>query len=166
MRFVWRLVIVPVGLVLAILSAMTFLATALVLQPGFAETVAAIVERAVSIVADDLETGRLDESRFALVATVVNRGTFAIFVMPLAIVAASAELFSIRGLIAQVAATAAISALVPWLLLPNVMASAPASGAITSVFAATGAVAGFVYWLVAGRGAGGSTAISPASSGS
>lgn len=154
MHFIGRLILIPLGIVLAALTAGAFLISAGFIQPnlGGALTDAAIstVRRLIESLMEDGEAA----VRFARLAQGVTTLSIAVLFLPVALVAAVAEVFSLRFWFLQMLLAAALTAVLPWAMLPELMAGAPLASSVTGLLAATGALAGSIYWMVAGRNAG------------
>jgi hypothetical protein len=75
--------------------------------------------------------------------------------MPLALLVVATELFSWRSPAVYVVPAAVLAAAIYWQFSPRTIGGLDAIGQIeVTLFALSGAVAGAVYWLVAGRNAG------------
>jgi hypothetical protein len=70
-------------------------------------------------------------------------------------VAILSEALGIRSLVWYAGATGVLTAAVPWILRGAARVANPAELHVSLVLALTGAAAGFVYWAIAGREAGG-----------
>lgn len=153
-RFLGRLILIPLGILLAAVVAGAFLVSAGFIQPnlGGALTDAAIttVRRLVESLMEDGES----IERFARLAQGVTTLSLAVLFLPVAIVAAISEVFSLRYWFLQMLLAAVLTAVMPWAMLPNLMQGTPLASALTGLLAATGALAGSIYWMVAGHSAG------------
>jgi hypothetical protein len=154
MRFIGRLILIPLGVALAAFAAGAFLVSAGFVQPslGGALTDAAIatLRKLSESLMDDGETA----VRFARLAQGVTTLSLAVLLLPAAIVAAVAEVFGLRAWLLQALLAAALTALLPWAMLPDLIGGTPLASALTGLLAATGALSGSIYWMIAGRGAG------------
>ena len=81
----------------------------------------------------------------------VGRVFFAFLVLPLGLVALVSEVTRARGLPWMAGATGVLTAAVPWILRGSPRMANPAELHISVVLGLTGAVAGLVYWTIAGR---------------
>jgi hypothetical protein len=153
-RLLGRLILIPLAILIAAFAAGSFLVVAGFTQPqiGGAVTDAAITT--LRTLVDSLMQDGEAVDRFARLAQGVTTLTLAVLFLPVAIVAAAAEVFGIRWWIVQALGAALLAALLPWAMLPNLMTGAPLASSLTGVLAATGALAGTIYWMIAGRGAG------------
>jgi hypothetical protein len=153
-RLLGRMILIPLAILIAAFAAGSFLVVAGFTQPqiGGAVTDAAITT--LRTLVDSLMQDGEAVDRFARLAQGVTTLTLAVLFLPVAIVAAAAEVFGIRWWIVQALGAALLAALLPWAMLPNLMTGAPLASSLTGVLAATGALAGTIYWMIAGRGAG------------
>jgi hypothetical protein len=153
-RLVLRLILIPLGLALAIVASTTFLLAASLFTPEIAQALIGGLFDAF----DALMAGAIDDpdsvERFGALMVGLSRMSGLIILLPPIVVAAASEVMGWRSLTLQAAACALLTVLIPWLVLPQVMAGAALAGRVSAILFAAGAVAGSVYWLVAGRGAG------------
>jgi hypothetical protein len=84
----------------------------------------------------------------------VGRLTLILFVLPPVFVAVLGEVIGLRRLAWYAGGTGLLAAAMPWLLRGSPRIASPDELRVSLVLGLTGAVAGSVYWLVAGRGAG------------
>lgn len=96
--------------------------------------------------------------------TAIGRIAFTLLVFPPLLVAIVSEIIGMRSLLWHTLATGVLTAAVPWILRGQARIASPEELHVSVVLGLTGAVAGFVYWAIAGREAGGRPA-SDASSG-
>ncbi len=85
----------------------------------------------------------------------VGRIMFTLLVLPPLMVAVISEVLRMRSLLWHVLATGVLTAAVPWILRGAARVANPAELHVSAVLGLTGAVAGFVYWAIAGRDSGG-----------
>lgn len=132
---VLRLAGITLSFVLALMAAGLFFTLALtgVLEPGGTETFA---QYWVTIVP---------------LAVVVTATAGSLALVPFFIIALVSEYFSLRGFVFHLAAGTVIGSVAVWMY--NQQAADPSPRAFAAG-AAAGTVAGFVYWLFAGRNAG------------
>jgi hypothetical protein len=154
MRWLRRLVAVPFGLALAVTASFLFLVLASVIDPamgsfagealwvGFWSLIDAVLS--VEDPGPVVDAALADAGR--LVATVL--------LIPPAFVALVGEVIGTRRLLWYAGATGILTGALPWLAGGAARPATPEEIRISAVLAITGAVAGFVYWLAAGRGAG------------
>jgi hypothetical protein len=84
----------------------------------------------------------------------VSRLFFTLLVVPPVFVALVGELVGTRSLLWYAGGAALVTAAIPWILRGSARVASPAELHVAAVLALTGAVAGFIYWLLAGQGAG------------
>lgn len=85
----------------------------------------------------------------------VGRITFTLLVLPPLMIAVISEVLRMRSFLWHVLATGVLTAAVPWILRGAARVANSAELHVSVVLGLTGAVAGFVYWTIAGRDAGG-----------
>lgn len=85
----------------------------------------------------------------------VGRIMFTLLVFPPLLVALVSEILRMQNLLWHVLATGVLTAAVPWILRGAARVANPAELHVSLVLGLTGAVAGFIYWAIAGRDAGG-----------
>jgi hypothetical protein len=77
-----------------------------------------------------------------------------VLLAPPAFVALVSEVLGARRLVWHAGATAVVTGALPWIVRGGTRIATPEEVRISIILALTGAVAGFVYWLIAGRSAG------------
>ncbi|HZW45973.1 MAG TPA: hypothetical protein VFF61_00480 [Microvirga sp.] len=95
----------------------------------------------------------------------VGRIMFTLLVLPPLVIATISEVLKMRSLLWHTLATGVLTAAVPWILRGAARVANPAELHVSAVLGLTGAVAGFVYWAIAGRDAGGRDAPPPSPTG-
>jgi hypothetical protein len=154
MRIFGRLILIPLGILIAALIAGTFLIVSGFVQPSLG---GALAEGAISTMRQLLESLMEDGpavDRFARLAKGLTSLTLGVLFMPVALVAAVSEVFGLRHWILQALLAAVLTAVLPFAMLPEMMAGNLLASPITGLLAATGALAGSIYWMIAGRSAG------------
>jgi hypothetical protein len=153
-HFLGRLILIPLAILIAAITAGSFLIITGFVQPqiGGAITDAAITT--MRTLAESLMEDGEAIDRFARLAKGVSTLTVSVLFLPVALIAAVAEVFSLRWWIVQALGVALLSALLPWAMMPNLMAGAQLASSLTGILAATGALSGSIYWMIAGRSAG------------
>ncbi len=97
----------------------------------------------------------------------VGRIVFTLLVFPPLLVAVLSEVIRARSAIWYGLATGILTAAIPWILRGSARIGSPGELHVSFVLGLTGAVAGLVYWAIAGRDPGrGSSATAPTSPGS
>jgi hypothetical protein len=149
------LLLIPFALLFAILAGMVALLIASVASPDIALLIGGGFERLIDALFAQAESG-FDPGPTAEAAfTLLGRLGFAIMVAPVVIVAVASELFRIRSGLIQSGLTGLLAALLPLAMLRLARTPSAAEVQIISALFLVGAATGFVYWLIAGRGAGG-----------
>jgi hypothetical protein len=91
----------------------------------------------------------------------ISKLVLTLFVAPPALVGLIGEVAGLRRLAWYAGGTAALTAAIPWLMRGAARIASPAEIHVSLVLALTGAVAGLVYWMVAGQSAGKSQRAEP-----
>ncbi|ACK51012.1 conserved hypothetical protein [Methylocella silvestris BL2] len=156
MNGVRRTLIVCFSAVVAIGAALFFLPIAAALDPALRRTGAAFADYLLYLLArssDDDGSARAgaELARFVWTAAV------AVCVAPLALVVAVGEVARVRSALWYVGATGLIAAAAPWIAraafqTSRAVSASPEELRFALVFFLTGAFAGWIYWLLAGRG--------------
>lgn len=149
------LLLIPFALLFAIGTGLVALMIAGVASPDLGLLIGGGFERLLSVLFDQAERG-FDPGPTAEAAfSLLGRLGFAILVLPVVLVAVGSELFRLRSGLIQSGLTGLLAALLPLAMLG--MARAPSARELQVVAALflVGAATGFVYWVIAGRGAGG-----------
>ena len=84
----------------------------------------------------------------------VGRLVFTLLVLPPLLVAVISEVLGLRNVVWYAAAMGVLTAAVPWILRGAARVGSPLELHVSVVLGLTGAVAGLVYWAIAGQGAG------------
>lgn len=149
------LLLIPFACLVAMGAGLVALGLASVASPAVALMIGGGIERLLDLLFGLAETGvdpaPAAQAAFALVA----RLGFAIVVAPVVIVAILSELLRLRSGLVQSGLTGLLAALLPLAMLRLARAPSPSELQIISGLFLVGVVSGFVYWLIAGRGAGG-----------
>lgn len=149
------LLLIPFACLVAMGAGLVALGLASVASPAVALMIGGGIERLLDLLFGLAETGvdpaPAAQAAFALVA----RLGFAIVVAPVVIVAILSELLRLRSGLVQSGLTGLLAALLPLAMLRLARAPSPLELQIISGLFLVGVVSGFVYWLIAGRGAGG-----------
>ncbi len=133
LRFIGRLILIPLGLALAALAAGAFLISVGFVQPriGGALTEAAIATLRMLVQSMLADGESLD--RFVRLAQGVTTLSLAVLFLPVAIVAAVAEVFSLRLWFLQMLMGALLTALLPWAMTPELIAGQPLASPLTAL---------------------------------
>ena len=156
MRFLGRLLLGFLALLLAIPAGAAILLGALVLDPaaGVWLTRGALADIHAGL--SDLAAGLPPES-VAFVVAGLSKASFVLLAVPPALVALVGETLRRRGLVWYGAGCGLLTAALPWLVRGAVRpggAALAAEARVTAILFLAGAGAGLVYWLIAGRSAG------------
>lgn len=153
-RLLRYLVVVPFALLVAMTVGLIgfFIASAIVPELGL--LVGAGFQALIASVFDEAMAGYDPSGRLFAAFALSGRLAFAIFVMPVVLVALASEVFGLRGGLMQIIATGALAALLPLAMLQLSRSPTAAEGRVIAALFFTGAVIGLFYWLVAGRKAG------------
>ena len=152
------LFVIPFALLFAISAGSLFLLVASVVDPVMAALTGNTLFVAFWSFLDALSTVEDPTPVVEGAAAGVGRLLFTFLILPPAFVALVGEVVGTRRLVWYAGVTAVLTAMIPWLLRGAARVSSPAELHIAVVLALTGFVAGLVYWLAAGRGAGRSAA--------
>jgi hypothetical protein len=131
-----------------------FLAIVGMAQPGLADAIAATafqtLDRGVRMAMEGEEAFR----RFGWSLLELSRFAVVILLLPVTLTAVVAEFFALRAWFFHALAAALLTALMPFALMPDVPQRAGITSWATLLLAAAGALAGTIYWMIAGRSAG------------
>lgn len=157
-----RFLLVPIGLMLAIPTGAVFLMIGSILEPSARGLLGDLSLSGMLALMVDLAEGESLEAAGALVFGAILLLSM-LLIAPIVCVALAGELLRLRSYVWYAGMCGLLTAAVPWLLragrsgeLPGVPTD-PAQVAelrITLLLFLTGVASGFVYWLIAGRGAG------------
>jgi hypothetical protein len=154
LRFVGRLILIPLGIVLAAFCALLFLGAVGMVQPSIAEAIASTafqtVDRAFRTVMEGDEAIR----QFGWSLVVFSRFAIVVLLLPVTLIAVIAEFFGLRAYLIHALGVALLTAAMPFALMPELISGFAFASRATGLLAATGALAGTIYWMIAGRGAG------------
>lgn len=155
------LLLIPFALMVAMAAGLVAMMVASVVSPGIALLIGGGFERLLDALFGLADIG-VDPGPTAVAAvSLLGRLGFAIIVAPVVLVAVGAELFGLRSGLIQSGLTGLLSALLPLALLGLSRTPTGAEVQIIGALVLVGAATGFVYWLIAGRGAGGERTAAP-----
>jgi hypothetical protein len=149
-----RALLIPLGVLLAALAALTLLMMASVVQPAIGGALTDAAMATLRAVFENLMADGEAPERIARLAIGLSKLTLAVLFLPVAIIAVATEMFSLRSWFVQALGVALLTALLPWAMLPSLLQGTAFASSLTGLLAATGAFAGSIYWMVAGHGAG------------
>jgi ABC-type antimicrobial peptide transport system permease subunit len=154
LRFLGRMILIPLGIVLAAIVVLIFLGAVGMAQPGLADALASTafktIDRGIRTAFEGEEA--LKQFGWSLVA--LSRFGLVVLLLPVTLVAVVAEFFALRAWFFQALAAALLTAAMPYALLPEIVARGGVTSWATLLLAAAGALAGTIYWAIAGRSAG------------
>ncbi|WP_114944272.1 hypothetical protein [Microvirga calopogonii] len=149
------LILIPFALLIAIGASGTFFLIASVVDPVMAmltgDTVFVGFWSLLDAVFSAEDPGPIVADAFLAVGRIV----FTLLVFPPLFVAVISEVLGMRSLVWYALATGILTAAVPWILRGAARVGSPAELHVSLILGLTGAVAGFVYWAIAGRDGGG-----------
>ena len=144
------LIVIPLALLLAVAAGALAMALAWVVDPVLIE----LTGRALFVFWKAIFAAGDDSLVVDPVVHGLGRLALALLVVPPVFSALVLEFMGVWRLIAHAGLTALVTAAVPFLLRGPNRGATPEEIHIAAVLALVGAVAGAVYWAVAGRGAG------------
>ena len=157
MRFLGRIVLLLVGLIFAIPAGTVALAIGIAAEPAARELTALIGIAVMNAVFDDAFRGVEPDLIGLQLFYGFGAISLVVLIAPVSLVAIVGEVIRNASFVFYAGVTGLLTAGIPWVLRGGVTTSGAAlaaEGRITALLFVTGAVAGLVYWLVAGRGAG------------
>ena len=152
MRFLGRLFVAALALLLAIPVGSLVLGLAVFLDPVAGAWISAGAQAGLDLALSDLSAG-LPPEGLALLVAGLARALFWLLVVPPVLTAAIGGTLGLRSLIWYGGACGLLTAMLPWLGRGAArVGQAPlAEARLTALLFLAGAAAGLVYWLVAGR---------------
>lgn len=156
MHALGRLLFWLVGLVLAIPAGAIALALGVLNEPAARETIARLGLAAFATIFRIAAAGGNPEPVVETLFLGFWTLSTVLVVAPVTLVSAVGEIAGARSFLLYGGATALLTAAIPWLARGGVgdPGALGSEGRVTAVLFVTGAVAGLVYWAVAGRSAG------------
>jgi hypothetical protein len=158
MRLLGRLLLGAFALVLAIPAGAVALTLALLLDPGANAWLTNGALAGFDTAMGDLAAG-LPPEGFLLLVAGLAQALFVLLCVPPALVGLVGEVLGRRGLLWYGAGCGLLTAALPWLVRgasrPGTSGLAAAEARLTLILFVVGGCAGLVYWLIAGRSAGG-----------
>jgi hypothetical protein len=148
------LLLIPFALLIAIGASSFFLMMASIVDPVMAtltgETLFVGFWSFVDAVFSSDDPGPIVTDAFAAVGRIV----FTLLVFPPLLIAVISEVLGMRSLVWYAGAVGVLTAAVPWILRGAARVGSPLELHVSLVLGLTGAVAGLIYWAIAGREAG------------
>ncbi|WP_112661861.1 hypothetical protein [Microvirga flavescens] len=145
------LLLIPFALLAAIGASGFFLFIACLVDPTMAELTGNTVFVGFWSLMNDIFSADDPEPIIRQAFAIAGRLVFTLLVFPPLLVAIVSEVVKARSVFWHAGATALLTAAVPFILRGSARSATPAELHVSAVLALTGAVAGFVYWLIAGR---------------
>lgn len=154
MRWIGRLVLMAFALPVAIAAGCVFLLFALIVDPVMAAMTGDTLFVGFWSLMDAIFAA--DDPAFVVEGALTGLGRLflTLMVAPLLFIALASEVTGARRVLWYMGATGLLTAAVPWLLRGSPHMTSPAELHVSFVLGLAGAVAGFVYWMIAGRSAG------------
>lgn len=157
-----RLLLIPFALLIAVGAGLFALMLASVVSVDVAMMIGGGFDRLLDALFAMAEADIDPTPTAAAALSLVTRLGFAIIVAPVLIVALVAEITRLRSGLIQSGLTGLLAAVLPLAMLSLSRAPSAAETRILGALFLVGAASGFVYWLIAGRSAGGERAVPPA----
>lgn len=155
------LLLIPLALLIAIGASSLFFLAATIVDPVMATLTGDTLFVGFWALVDAVFSSDDPAPIVADAMLAVGRIVFTILVFPPVLIAVVSEVIRMRSLVWYAGATGVLTAAVPWILRGAARVANPAELHVSLVLGLTGAVAGFVYWAIAGREAGRPSPTSP-----
>ncbi|RXT50909.1 hypothetical protein B6S44_22460 [Bosea sp. Tri-44] len=149
------LLLIPFALLFAIGTGLVALMIAGVASPDLGLLIGGGFERLLAALFDQAERGFDPGPTAAAAFSLLGRLGFAILVLPVVLVAVGSELFRLRSGLIQSGLTGVLASLLPLAMLGMTRTPSARELQVVAALFLVGAATGFVYWVIAGRGAGG-----------
>ncbi len=149
------LLLIPFAMLVAMACGVFALLVASIMSPDVGLLIGGGFERLLWALFDQAESGFDPGPTAEAAVALLGRLGFAIMVAPVVLVGLASEIFRIRSGLIQSGLTGLLAALLPLAMLRLARTPSTAETQIIAALFLVGAVAGFAYWLIAGRGAGG-----------
>lgn len=150
----WFLLI-PFALVVAMGAGVFAMMIASVASAEIALLIGGGFERLMDALFGLVDSGVDPGPAAAAAFSLLGRLGLSIIIAPVVLVAVFSELFRVRSGLIQTGLTGLLAALLPLAMLRLSRAPSEAETRVIGALFLIGAATGFVYWLIAGRGAGG-----------
>lgn len=149
------LLLIPFAVLVAMGTGLIAIMIVSVASPEMAQLLGGGFVRLVDALFGLAESGLDPEPTALAAASLIGRLGLAIIVVPVLLVAIGSEIFRLRSGLIQSGLTGLLAALLPLALLGLMRAPSGAEMRVVGALYLVGAASGFVYWLIAGRDAGG-----------
>jgi hypothetical protein len=154
LHFVGRLILIPLAILIAAFSALVFLGVVGMVQPEIAKAIAGVASGTLDKVFRTVLEGEEAIKQFGWSLVLFSRFVIVVLFLPVTLVAVIAEFLGIRSYFFQALVTAIITAVLPFAMMRELIEGFDFASGATGLLAATGALAGTIYWVIAGRNAG------------
>ncbi|AOO79813.1 hypothetical protein [Bosea vaviloviae] len=148
------LLLIPFALLVAMGAGLFAMLVASVVSPEIALLIGGgfqrLMEALFGLAESDIDPTPVAQAAFSL----LGRLGMAIIVAPVVLVAVFSELFRLRSGLIQSGLTGLLATVMPLAMLRLSRAPSEAEMRVIGALFLIGAATGFVYWLIAGRGAG------------
>ncbi len=152
--FIGRLIMIPLGIVLAAFCTLLFLGVVGMVQPGIAEAIATTAYGTVDRLFRTVLEGEEAIMQFGWSLVILSRFVIIVLVLPVTLVAVVAEFFGFRAYLFHALGVALLTAAMPFAFMPELISGYAFASRATGLLAGAGALAGTIYWIIAGRSAG------------
>ncbi|MBZ6075657.1 hypothetical protein [Microvirga puerhi] len=149
------LLLIPLALLIAVGASTLFLFIASVVDPVMGTLTGDTLLVGFWAFVDEVFSVEDPGPMIAETAFAVGRVAFLLLVFPPLLVAVVGEVVRARSVIWYAGAMAVLTAAIPWVLRGSARIATPGELHVSAVLGLTGAVAGLIYWAIAGRDAGG-----------
>jgi hypothetical protein len=148
------LLLIPFALLMAIGTSSVFLLVASIVDPVMATLMGDTVFVGFWAFVDEVFSSEDPGPIVSYAFETVGRLVFTLLVFPPLLIAVLSEAIRMRSLLWHAGAIGVLTAAVPWILRGAARIGSPAELHVSLILGLTGAVAGLVYWAIAGRDAG------------
>jgi hypothetical protein len=154
LHFIGRLIVIPLAILIAAFSALVFLGVVGMVQPDVAKAIVGLAYGTLDKVFRTVLEGEEAIRQFGWSLILFSRFVIVVLFLPITLVAVISEFLSIRSYFFQVLLTALVTAIMPFAVMRELIEGFAFASQTTGLLAATGALAGSIYWIIAGRNAG------------
>lgn len=154
MRFVGRLILVPLAIAVAAFCALLLLGIVGMTRPEIAQAIAETAFRTMDQLFRTALDGEEAILRYAASLALFSRFVVVVLILPVTLIAVVAEVFGIRAYLFHALFAALLTAAMPFALMPELIRGFAYASPASGLLAAAGALAGTIYWMLAGRSAG------------
>jgi len=154
LRFLGRLILIPIAIAIAAFCALLFLGIVGMTQPSIAQAIAETAYQTMDRLFRTMLEGDEAIRRYAESFALFSRFVVVVLILPVTLIALVAEVFAWRAYLFHALLAALLTAAIPYALMPDLIGGFAFASRATGLLAATGALAGTIYWMLAGRSAG------------